>query len=132
MGLAHGGYLSLPCPKDVLLWPSPIHYMNSSGLMRIGGYLSGERKRPRHTKKRKARQLSSSKPFFFSILSRTFFARQFSVGPAWQSRPITVAPILCSFIFQVANNSLLIVWTTPAQLPSLLWWPSGVLKSALP
>lgn len=28
--------------------------MNGGGLMRIGGYLSGERKRPRHTKKEKS------------------------------------------------------------------------------
>lgn len=131
MGLAHGVCLSLLCPKDVLLWPRTIHCMNSSGLMRTGGYLSGERKRPRH-KKREKPDSCLHPNLFLCILSRTFFARQFSMGPAWQSRPITVAPILCFFIFQVANNSLLIVWTTPAQLPSLLWWPSCVLKSALP
>lgn len=65
MGLAHGGYVSLLRPKDVLLWPCPIHYMNSSSLMRIGGYLSRERKRPRHTKRReKPESCLHPNPFF--------------------------------------------------------------------
>lgn len=69
MGLAHGVYLSLLCPKDVLLWPRTIHCMNSSGLMRTGGYLSGERKRPRHihTKKEKSQTVVFIQTFFYAF-----------------------------------------------------------------